>query len=53
MIETLRFGIIGIGWAGERHVRAISMMDRLAVLVVVADDRSGVAEMKAREQFTF
>jgi predicted dehydrogenase len=49
MTSTWRVAIIGCGWAGEQHVRALENMPHRARVVAVADDADGVAEARARD----
>jgi myo-inositol 2-dehydrogenase / D-chiro-inositol 1-dehydrogenase len=46
--KTWQVGIIGCGWAGEQHVRALETLTKRARVVAVADDAPGVAEARAQ-----
>src|SRR5687767_7285786 len=44
-----RIGIIGCGWAGSRHARAVQAFRDRAVLTAVADSNAEVAQSQAKK----
>jgi predicted dehydrogenase len=49
MSRRWRLGIIGCGWAGERHARALAQLADRAELVAVADLDAEIARARARD----
>src|SRR5882724_1054907 len=45
--ETIRVGVVGLGWAGETHLRAYSRLPNARVVALAALEDDRVAELSA------
>jgi predicted dehydrogenase len=49
VVKLWRIGIVGCGWAGERHALALKSLSERARIVALADARAEVARSRARK----
>jgi predicted dehydrogenase len=47
--KTWRVGLIGCGWAGEQHVKAIRSLKTRAILVAIADTNEDLLHARVRD----